>query len=290
MAEGGPIPEQYGLKETPSAAPLQCNEWNVWDADGVAIISMDGRLSAYCIDTLRLADKHRKPSLHIQAEGHSAVKDLRGFVKSNQIGELNLNCCQETEGGGTGPLISLVLTDAFCRSLPDRSEKCRQSTGVSVAKPGVETATDGLVPDRVDLADDDAPFSDSHFLALYRSFEGREEYGARIRPMVVNPAIPPGTDEFHLASGMASLTQSKPGEAAHELEQISEGMRGHPNIVQLLLYAYLGAGNWPRLVEASQDFSRLQPEKHFGWAFWAVALDKMGQTKEGWPATIKSDR
>ena len=116
---------------------------------------------------------------------------------------------------------------------------------------------------------------------MYRAWEGKEEYAAKVR-WSTNPEKIDDSDLFHMASSWASLTQSKPSEAARHLEQISKEMRQHPSIFFLARSVYLATQNWQMLLESSKQYSEWQPEECEGWALWAIALDKMGHTDESY--------
>src|SRR5260370_5807530 len=167
LADDGPIPARYNLAETPRKNPLQCNEWDVWDAEGVAVISMDGQLSEYYQNISNFADKHRRPFLQVQAERFSAVKQLRGFVGKNHICKLNIVCCRTPEQEEMSSLMPLILTDAFSRSLAQPYEGYRQGSGTLPANPDLGAATAGLLPDKLRPQDLEDPSFEAQLHAAY---------------------------------------------------------------------------------------------------------------------------
>jgi len=64
LAEDGPLPEAYRLKETPTAGYPERTEQNVRDSDGTVIFSR-GALTGGSKLTAELAQKHDKPHLHV---------------------------------------------------------------------------------------------------------------------------------------------------------------------------------------------------------------------------------
>jgi len=64
MTENGPLPAKYNLQEMPTKSYPRRTEQNVKDSDG-ALILFHGKLSGGSALTKRLADKHKRPCLHI---------------------------------------------------------------------------------------------------------------------------------------------------------------------------------------------------------------------------------
>ena len=91
-AEDGVIPESYLLKETPSAAYAQRTEWNARDSDGTVIFSISEKLSGGSKETLRFAQEHKKPVLHLSRERDAAraPEKLVGFLQEHSIEKLNV--------------------------------------------------------------------------------------------------------------------------------------------------------------------------------------------------------
>lgn len=67
LAEDGPIPAVYQLKETPRKDYLQRTEWNVRDTDATLIFTMDARLSGGSLRTFEFARRQGKPVVHLSA-------------------------------------------------------------------------------------------------------------------------------------------------------------------------------------------------------------------------------
>lgn len=93
LAEDGPLPGHYPLRETPSASYAQRTEWNVRDSDGTLILSY-GRLLGGTALTLRLADQLGRPSLRINlaepAQRHGAAQRIMSWVEEHSLRRLNI--------------------------------------------------------------------------------------------------------------------------------------------------------------------------------------------------------
>ena len=91
-AEDGPIDPRYNLQETPSSNYLQRTEWNVRDSDGTVVFSIAPVLTGGSQKTVELAQKHRKPVIHIARYGGPAspAQALLGFIRDHNIKVLNV--------------------------------------------------------------------------------------------------------------------------------------------------------------------------------------------------------
>jgi hypothetical protein len=91
-AEDGEIARIYHLKETPSHGYLQRTEWNVRDSCGTVIFTVSATLSGGSLATMKFAEKHKKPWIHL----HLHEKDvchgnrLLMFLRSHHIRVLNV--------------------------------------------------------------------------------------------------------------------------------------------------------------------------------------------------------
>ena len=91
LAEDGPIDARYNLKETPSSNYPQRTEWNARDSDGTVVFSIGPVLSGGSKKTVSLAQKYRKPVVHISREGTpNPTEALLEFVRSHGIRTLNV--------------------------------------------------------------------------------------------------------------------------------------------------------------------------------------------------------
>jgi len=90
-AEDGKVPEKYQVIELSSADYRQRTEQNVKDADGTLIIT-HGKLTGGSALTLKYAQKHAKPCLHIDAQKVSeanAAIEIHQWIGDHQVGILN---------------------------------------------------------------------------------------------------------------------------------------------------------------------------------------------------------
>jgi len=88
-AEGGPIPDRYLLKETPSPFYPQRTKWNVRDADGTLVLTI-GRPDGGTALTIKLARRLKKPHRVVNLGGNPAIEPVRGWIQANQLQVLNV--------------------------------------------------------------------------------------------------------------------------------------------------------------------------------------------------------
>ncbi len=92
LAEDGPVPEIYQLRETESSNYEQRTEQNVIDSNGTLIIS-NGSLTGGSAFTQAMAMKHKKPWLHIdlmQTDAFCASVAIESWISENGIEILNI--------------------------------------------------------------------------------------------------------------------------------------------------------------------------------------------------------
>jgi hypothetical protein len=91
-AEDGSILPVYRLNETPSHGYLQRTEWNVRDSCGTVIFSVSEILTGGSLATLRFAQNHYKPYLHLHRglDERDLPVRLLAFIHLNQIKVLNV--------------------------------------------------------------------------------------------------------------------------------------------------------------------------------------------------------
>ena len=90
--ERGPLPAKYQLKEMSSDSYPKWTEQNVVHSDGTLIIS-HGELAGGSDYTKKMAEKHDKPWLHVDARktsGEAAVQIIRAWINGNEIAVLNI--------------------------------------------------------------------------------------------------------------------------------------------------------------------------------------------------------
>ena len=92
LAEDGPLPPKYNLKEMPTKSYSKRTEQNVIDSDGTLILS-HGKLTGGSKLTQELTDKHKRPSLHIDFNNmieYEAAVHTNDWMGQNEIQVLNV--------------------------------------------------------------------------------------------------------------------------------------------------------------------------------------------------------
>jgi hypothetical protein len=127
-AEDGPIGPEYRLEETPSADPAQRTEWNVRDSDGTVIFSIAEGLSGGSRLTAELAERRRKPCLHLVRARATPepASALRAFQQAHRIRVLNVAGPRALEAPEIGRFVEEVLTRAFSELLPRGPAKAKR--------------------------------------------------------------------------------------------------------------------------------------------------------------------
>ncbi len=115
LAEDGPIPDHYQLRETPLADYAQRTEWNVRDADATVIFSLASELSGGSLRTLELARKYGKPCLHLTPNSPTAsqAKRLRAFLDEHQVKVLNVAGPRASQEQELARFVTEILNAAF---------------------------------------------------------------------------------------------------------------------------------------------------------------------------------
>lgn len=92
LAEDGPLPEVYALRETATAVYAERTEKNVVDSDGTLIVSR-GELTGGSQYTCDMALKHGRPWLHIDLNRTAAFRSavtITEWLSANDIRVLNV--------------------------------------------------------------------------------------------------------------------------------------------------------------------------------------------------------
>jgi hypothetical protein len=95
MAEDGPIPLRYELRETPSRKYAQRTEWNIRDSDGTLVFSIAAEPQGGTRLTLELAKRLGRPVLHLSRENSKETAmdlavDVDTFLREYSIEILNI--------------------------------------------------------------------------------------------------------------------------------------------------------------------------------------------------------
>lgn len=98
LAEDGPLPAKYPLKETPSSEYPVRTEWNVRDSDGTLVLSW-GRPSGGTALTIAFARRLKKPCLVIDLESAGlSCEKIAAWADVNAIATLNVGGPRESAG------------------------------------------------------------------------------------------------------------------------------------------------------------------------------------------------
>ena len=109
-AEDGRIPDDYRLQETASADYPERTEKNVTDSDGTAIFTVATKLGRGSGLTVKLAQKHGKPCLHIHGHTPQPALLLTSFIQGHRISRLNVAGSRASKEPGIGHFVQEVLT------------------------------------------------------------------------------------------------------------------------------------------------------------------------------------
>lgn len=115
MAEDGPVPPRYLVRELPGGGYVQRTEKNVEDSDGTLIISR-GDLTGGSLLTLQMAEKHAKPCLHVNL-GHvvvfDAAIDVYEWLAAHRIEILNVAGPRASKDPGIYDVTRNILETAY---------------------------------------------------------------------------------------------------------------------------------------------------------------------------------
>ncbi|EGV18864.1 putative molybdenum carrier protein [Thiocapsa marina] len=98
-AEDGPIPERYGLRESPNADYAERTEWNVRDSDATLILHR-GPMRGGTRLTAELARRLGKPLLARDLRERIDVRAIADWLVANHV--RILNCAGPRESGAPG--------------------------------------------------------------------------------------------------------------------------------------------------------------------------------------------
>jgi hypothetical protein len=116
-SEAGPIPDAYGLTETPSDVVAQRTEWNARDSDGTLVI-VEGPTVGGTTLTVEMAERYAKPYLILDLlRPQDDARDVvRAWLAKNNIRVLNVAGPRESTTPGiyakTRPLLLRVLGES----------------------------------------------------------------------------------------------------------------------------------------------------------------------------------
>jgi hypothetical protein len=112
LAEDGPIPDRYALRETASSEYRERTEQNVLDSDATLILHR-GPLSGGTLLTRQLAVRHRKPCLTIDLTEPDKPATVREWLRTNNVTTLNVAGPRESQSSGIAALAERFLCQVF---------------------------------------------------------------------------------------------------------------------------------------------------------------------------------
>jgi len=115
LAEEGPIPPRYRLRETPQPLYEERTAWNVRDADATVIFSIAPELRGGSLLTRELARQMGKPWLHLPASlgVEEAARRLAEFVRACGARTLNAAGPRASNEPQIGRFVIAVLDCCF---------------------------------------------------------------------------------------------------------------------------------------------------------------------------------
>jgi hypothetical protein len=121
IAEDGPIPLCYSLRETPSRRYAQRTEWNVRDSDGTVAFTIGATLTGGTGLTMRFAAEFGRPALHLAREAADAEGDaikaaaakLVRFLDEHSVAALNVAGPRASQAPTVADFVRNVLTQAL---------------------------------------------------------------------------------------------------------------------------------------------------------------------------------
>lgn len=123
LAEDGPIPRRYELRETPSRSYSQRTEWNVRDSDATVLFTITSQVVGGTALTLQCARRLGKPTLHLHRDASLlpeeaidvAAAKLLSFLAEHAVKRLNVAGPRASQEPEIGPFVRRVLQRA-CES------------------------------------------------------------------------------------------------------------------------------------------------------------------------------
>jgi hypothetical protein len=99
IAEDGPIPKKYRLRETDSSDYTVRTAQNVLESDATLIFCRTS-LSGGTLLTYRLADQHQKPCKVVDLNESLDVRDILDWLEKYQVATLNVAGPRESQNPG----------------------------------------------------------------------------------------------------------------------------------------------------------------------------------------------
>ncbi|MBN1910006.1 MAG: putative molybdenum carrier protein [Pirellulales bacterium] len=112
LAEDGPIPARYELRETSSAEYAVRTERNVLDSDGTLILHA-GPLRGGTLLTCQLAERHEKPYLTIDLAESLNPSEVVRWLLAHKIDVLNIAGPRASQSPGIAQRAEAFLKQVF---------------------------------------------------------------------------------------------------------------------------------------------------------------------------------
>jgi hypothetical protein len=112
LAEDGPIPDRYRLRETESSEYAVRTEQNVIDSDATLIFCR-GRPSGGTLLTLRLAEAHGRPSRVLDLDRSPDAAEVRRWLDQQQVETLNVAGPRESQSPGMQAAVRQFMLRIF---------------------------------------------------------------------------------------------------------------------------------------------------------------------------------
>ena len=168
LAEDGPLPSKYNLKEMRTKSYPRRTEKNVVDSDATLILS-HGNLTGGSKLTKEFADKHKRPSLHIdlnQQVEYEAAVHIHDWIAQHEITTLNVAGPRASKDSRIYAKVLTILKLVFYmhRSV-EHSKITRQAAATKTVREAVDLLVSILpLKDRTLIASmDENDLIDLHF-------------------------------------------------------------------------------------------------------------------------------
>lgn len=126
-AEDGQIPGDYGLRQTASSAELECIEKNVTRSNATVVFTLSAKPGGRANLTVRIAQKQKKPWVHIHSRTRIPGLILVSLISSNRVARLNVSGSTAAEEPAIGNFVQQVL-DQVAKLLLHDSEPLNYET------------------------------------------------------------------------------------------------------------------------------------------------------------------
>jgi hypothetical protein len=163
LAEDGPLPETYRLRETASAAYSERTERNVIDSDGTLIISR-GELTGGSEATREAAIRHERPWLHVDLSRTSAFRSavrITDWLRDHGIRILNVAGPRASKDPRIYQATLALLESVFFMSQAPAAGTDEAVSEAAAAAKGLP----GTLGQAVERLIEDMPFKDRVILA-----------------------------------------------------------------------------------------------------------------------------